>query len=42
MSKSAIVVGSGIAGISSAIRLANKGYRVQVFEANSYPGVKLT
>jgi len=42
MSKSAIVVGSGIAGISSAIRLANKGYRVQVFEANSYPGGKLT
>ena len=42
MSKSAIVVGSGIAGISSAIRLANKGYWVQVFEANSYPGGKLT
>ena len=42
MSKSAIVVGSGIAGISSAIRLANNGYNVQVFEANSYPGGKLT
>lgn len=42
MSKTAIVVGSGIAGISSAIRLANKGYDVQVFEANSYPGGKLT
>jgi phytoene desaturase len=40
--KKAIVIGSGIAGLSSAIRLANKGYSVDVFEANSYPGGKLT
>lgn len=40
--KKAIVVGSGIAGIASAIRLAIKGYSVQVFEKNSYPGGKLT
>lgn len=40
--KNAIVVGSGIAGIASAIRLANKGFSVEVFEANAYPGGKLT
>lgn len=38
----AIVVGSGIAGIAGAIRLACKGYNVTVLEANSYPGGKLT
>ncbi|MGB3849117.1 MAG: 1-hydroxycarotenoid 3,4-desaturase CrtD [Tunicatimonas sp.] len=42
MSKLASVVGAGIAGIASAIRLANKGFRVTVFEANSYPGGKLS
>jgi len=35
MSKKAIVVGAGIAGLASAIRLANKGYEVAVFEANN-------
>jgi phytoene desaturase len=40
--KNAIVVGSGIAGIASALRLTAKGYKVQVFEANSYLGGKLT
>jgi phytoene desaturase len=38
----AIIIGAGIAGIASAIRLAVKGYAVDVFEANSYPGGKLT
>ena len=38
----AIVIGAGIAGLASAIRLANKGYKVDVFESNSYPGGKLT
>ena len=38
----AYVIGAGIAGIASAIRLANKGYRVEVFEANDYPGGKLS
>jgi 2-polyprenyl-6-methoxyphenol hydroxylase-like FAD-dependent oxidoreductase len=33
--KKAIVVGSGIAGIASAIRLQNKGYKVQILEKNS-------
>lgn len=40
--KLAIVIGSGIAGIAAAIRLAVKGYQVEVFEANSYPGGKLS
>jgi phytoene desaturase len=38
----ALVIGSGIGGIASAIRLAVKGYEVSIFEANSYPGGKLT
>ncbi len=42
MNKTAIVIGSGIAGIAASIRLANKGYKVVVFEANSYPGGKLS
>jgi phytoene desaturase len=40
--KNAIVIGAGIAGIASAIRLQNKGYKVKVLEKNSYPGGKLT
>ena len=38
----ALIIGSGIAGIATSIRLANKGYVVHVFEKNSYPGGKLT
>lgn len=38
----AIVVGSGIAGIASAIRLATSGFQVMVFEAGSQPGGKLS
>jgi phytoene dehydrogenase-like protein len=38
----AIVIGAGIAGLASAVRLAIKGYTVEVFEANSYPGGKLS
>lgn len=40
--KKAIVVGAGVAGLASSIRLAIKGYQVQVFEQNSYPGGKLS
>jgi phytoene desaturase len=42
MAKEANVIGSGIAGIASAIRLIKKGYSVSVFEANGYAGGKLT
>lgn len=41
MSK-AIVIGAGIAGIASSIRMAVKGYQVQVFEAAPGPGGKLS
>ena len=31
----AVIVGAGIAGLATSIRLAVKGYSVEVFEANS-------
>ncbi len=40
--KSAIIIGAGIAGIATAIRLKIKGRDVVVFEANDYPGGKLS
>ncbi len=40
MSK-AIIIGSGIAGLASALRLRKKGYDVTVFESNDYTGGKL-
>ena len=40
--KKALIIGSGIAGLSSAVRLSNLGYEVEVFEANNYPGGKLS
>ena len=38
----AIIIGAGIGGIATAIRLAKKGYKVDVYEQNSYPGGKLS
>lgn len=40
--KTAAVIGAGIGGIAASIRLAVKGYEVHVFEANEYPGGKLS
>ena len=40
--KKAIIIGSGIAGIATSLRLKALGYDVQVFESNEYPGGKLT
>jgi phytoene desaturase len=37
----ALIIGAGIAGIATAIRLAIKGYKVEVFEANGYAGGKI-
>lgn len=37
----AIVIGAGIGGIATAIRLANKGYAVEVHEKNEVGGGKL-
>jgi phytoene desaturase len=36
------VIGSGIAGLAASVRLACAGHEVEVFEANSYPGGKLS
>ena len=38
----AVVIGSGLAGIATAIRLRNGGWEVAVYEANAYPGGKLS
>lgn len=38
----AIIIGSGVAGMAIAIRLALKGYNVSVFEKNNFPGGKLS
>ena len=42
MTPKGIIIGAGIAGIAAAIRLAQKGYQVEVYEANQYPGGKLS
>jgi phytoene desaturase len=42
MSKKAIVIGSGVAGMATAIRLSVQGFEVTVYEKNSYPGGKLS
>ena len=36
------VIGAGMGGLATAARLAAKGYQVTIFEANAYPGGKLT
>ena len=38
----AIVIGAGVGGLATAIRLAKKGYAVEVFESNDYVGGKLS
>ncbi len=41
-SRKVIVIGSGVAGMAAAIRLAVQGFEVHVFEKNNYPGGKLS
>ena len=36
------VIGAGVAGLAAAIRMRNKNYNVVLFEANSFPGGKLS
>lgn len=38
----AVVIGSGVAGLAAAIRLAVQGLQVTVFEKNEYPGGKIS
>ena len=40
--RKAVIIGSGVAGLAAATRLAVQGYQVDVFEKNSYPGGKLS
>ena len=42
MYKKVIIIGSGIAGLASAIRLSNYGYSVIVFESNTDVGGKIS
>ena len=37
-----VIIGAGIAGLATSIRLAVRGMKVRVLEANAYPGGKLT
>ncbi len=39
--KNVIVVGSGLGGLSAALRLATKGYKVQIIEKNNIAGGRL-
>lgn len=41
-SKQVLIIGAGIAGIATAIRLRVEGFQVKVIEKNSYPGGKLS
>ncbi|NJL13652.1 MAG: NAD(P)-binding protein [Microscillaceae bacterium] len=41
MVKNATVIGAGIAGMATAIRLANMGFKVEVFESASTYGGKV-
>ena len=40
MSKKAVVIGAGIGGMASAIRLAHLGFEISVYESNAEPGEK--
>jgi phytoene desaturase len=40
--KKAIIIGSGVGGIATAIRLAVQGYEVNIYEKNSHPGGKIS
>lgn len=41
MKKRAVIVGAGVGGLGTAIRLAHAGYAVEVFEASAQPGGKI-
>ena len=39
--KKIAVVGAGIGGLVSALKLAHEGFEVKVFERSEYPGGKI-
>ena len=41
MKKKISIIGSGVAGLATSVRLAKKGHEVHVFESNAYPGGKI-
>ncbi|TRZ39729.1 phytoene desaturase [Niallia circulans] len=41
MKKKVLIIGGGLAGLSAAITLANKGFQVELFEKNKHFGGKL-
>jgi phytoene desaturase len=41
MSKSVLVVGAGLGGLATALRLAKKGFKVEIIEKNSQAGGRL-
>ena len=41
MEKSVLIVGAGIGGLSTALRLAKKGYKVTILEKNKQAGGRL-
>jgi phytoene desaturase len=42
MNKKIIIIGSGVGGLATAVRMARRGYKVKVFEANDSYGGKAT
>jgi len=42
MAPSAVIVGAGLGGLSTAVRLAAQGWRVRVFDKNSEPGGRMS
>ena len=42
MPEKVAIIGAGIAGLATAIRLVSKGYQVEVFEKNDTPGGKMS
>ncbi len=42
MNKKVGIIGTGVAGLSAAVRMAVRGHEVHAFEANAYPGGKLS
>ena len=36
------IIGAGVAGLAAAVRMASRGHEVHVYEANGYPGGKLS